>query len=113
MEQKVIKTYLPSSYEQFLQQKKKNIKPVVFQKQFASGHDPVKENKVTSLNRKSSEAENEAEEDEAQTKGGVIVEKVVHSDYKKMFDEFNSNKFDAIKSKINNELKRLQENPPI
>lgn len=30
-----------------------------------------------------------------------------------MFDEFNHNKFDAIKNKINNELKRLKESPPI
>ena len=43
----------------------------------------------------------------------VIIEKVVHSDYQKMFDDFNNNKFEAIKNKITGELKRLKENPPI
>ena len=42
-----------------------------------------------------------------------IVEKVVHSQYKKMFDEFSNNRFYAIQKRINDELERLNERPPI
>jgi len=37
----------------------------------------------------------------------------VHSDFKKMFDEFNHSRFESIKTKINGELNRLKEKPPI
>jgi uncharacterized protein HemX len=37
----------------------------------------------------------------------------VHSDFKRMLEEFHNNRFDSIKNKINNELKKLKENPPI
>lgn len=45
MDQKTNKVYLPSTYEQFLQQKKKTTKPVVHPKQIIPTHDYLKENK--------------------------------------------------------------------
>ena len=41
------------------------------------------------------------------------MEKVVHSEYKKMFDEFSNNRFHVIKNRIKDELERLKERPPI
>jgi hypothetical protein len=43
----------------------------------------------------------------------TIIEKVVHSDYKKLFDDFQNNRFENIRQKITGELKRLKESPPI
>lgn len=45
MEQKNTKTYLPTSYEQFLQQKKKNAKPNLYQKGSLIVPESLKESK--------------------------------------------------------------------
>ena len=43
----------------------------------------------------------------------MINEHIIHSDYKNLIDEFHNNKFDAIRMKIEGELKKLKEKSPI
>lgn len=118
MEQKTVKTYLPTTYEQFLQQKKKVLKQGPSLKLYPSVQESAKDMnlsqalKTSQIDEKEKE-EKEEEEEEGQSKGVTIVERIIHSDYQKMFDEFHNNKFDSIKNKINGELKRLKESPPI
>lgn len=59
-----------------------------------------------------SEEEEELRNDDKKTPL-VIVERVLHSDYKRMFEDFHNNKFDSIKGRISAELERLKESPPI
>ncbi len=42
-----------------------------------------------------------------------IVEKIAYSEYKNLFDEFENNKFDSIKKKIEQELERLRKDTPL
>ena len=94
--------FLPSSYDQFLQHRKKAAKPA-YQKPASSAHELQKENKIGNTTEKDDFNEEEISEKEQIRKPSVlIVEKVVHSDYKKMFDDFNNSKFDSIKNKIAN-----------
>jgi translation elongation factor EF-Ts len=103
MEQKTAKVYLPTSYEQFLQQKKKAVKPPLYQKGSMMVPESLKESKP--LTKKQTEIsvvkDDSGDENEAPKKPSTIVEKIVHSDFKKMFDEFNHSRFNSIKEKIN------------
>ncbi len=53
MEQKTVKNFLPTTYEQYLQQKKKMMKPGAYQRQLVTAPESIKENKLSTINRKS------------------------------------------------------------
>ena len=63
-----------------------------------------KENKPSLTLNRTEEEDGEGEEEHAEKdkKKPVIVEKVIHSDFKKMFDDFQNNKFETIRQKITN-----------
>ena len=42
-----------------------------------------------------------------------IKEKILHSDYQKMLDNFHHNKFEEISTKISSEINKLKEQPPV
>lgn len=52
MDQKTNKVFLPSSYEQFLQQKKKVVKPMISIKPTTISHEFQKENKRNNTSEK-------------------------------------------------------------
>ena len=81
MEQKTAKMFLPSSYEQFLQQKKKVGKSIIIQKTSIMPEETRQAKQGAVQHRTEHEDENEAP-----SKPGKIIEKVVHSDFKRMFD---------------------------
>jgi hypothetical protein len=52
MDQKTNKVFLPTSYEQFLQQKKKVVKPIASIKPTTISHEFQKENRVNNMSEK-------------------------------------------------------------
>jgi hypothetical protein len=80
------------------------MKSVSLQKMNGLHYENSKENKPSvSLNRTEEEdEEGDAEQTDKGQKKIVITEKVIHSDYKKMFDDFQNNRFEAIRQKITN-----------
>jgi hypothetical protein len=80
------------------------MKSVSLQKMNGLHQENSKENKPSvSLNRTEEEDEEmDVEQTDKNQKKIIITEKVIHSDYKKMFDDFQNNRFEAIRQKITN-----------
>ena len=98
------KQYLPQTYEQFLQQKKKTAKTTNFNARPAlslNGNFIPNDSKRT---RK----EHKPEENDEEVNDCEVTEKVVYSDYQNMLNNFENNKFWEFSNKIETEMIKLK-----